>query len=155
MYALNNYLRGPYVTCEDCRTAARAILDDLATSGGGYQEMLSNHIDLQSGWLSVDVINAVGAANFNLHIEERPRSFDAFDSNGHRAALINWNSQHWTLLERASRSDTWLHTNSILGDGFRHGSRECSAEEVRRIVDEICEVYGSAALHSVTDAQPG
>ena len=106
MHALNNYLRGPYVIREDCRAAANAIVADLEASSGGYREMLSNHLDVASGWLSVDVINAVGAANFNFHIEgERPRSFDAFESSGQRAAFVNWNNQHWALLERCNFVD--------------------------------------------------
>ena len=38
MHAINNYLRGPYVTEDDCRWAARLVAADLLESAGGYVE---------------------------------------------------------------------------------------------------------------------
>ena len=82
MHALNNFLRGPYVTREACLAAANVVLQDLEARGGGFREALSNPLDVNSGWLSADVINVLGAANFNLHVEgERPCSFAAFKSS--------------------------------------------------------------------------
>ena len=155
MHALNNYLRGPYVTCEACFAAANVVVQELNAAGGGFKELLSNHLDVRSGWLSVDVINVLGAANFNLHVEgERPCSFGAFKSGGHRAAFVNWNNQHWTVLERYGADDVWLHTNSIVGDGWRHGRKVCCDDEVTRILNEICSESGSVALFPVKCAHP-
>ena len=69
LHVLNNFLRGPYITREDCRLAAKIVVGELHVLGGGYEESLSNHLDTTSGWLSADVINVLGAANFNLHVD--------------------------------------------------------------------------------------
>lgn len=156
MRALNNFLRGPYVTREACLAAANVVLQDLEARGGGFREALANHLDVNSGWLSVDVINVLGAANFNLHVEgERPCSFAAFKSSGHRAAFINWSNQHWTILERHNSGDGWVHINSIIGDGCIHGRKECNDAQIDFILEAIRTSYGSVSLFRITIAQPG
>ena len=66
MHALNNYFGGPYVTQDACRRAARAAAMALSEGGLGVAEELQNHIDLDTGFLSIDVTNVLGAVVCSL-----------------------------------------------------------------------------------------
>ena len=61
MHALNNYLQGPYVTKDACRTAADIVSANLSQVGGGDAEDSGRHLHPETGWLSIDVINVLGA----------------------------------------------------------------------------------------------
>ena len=71
MHAINNYLGGPYASQEACRTAAKAVCARLG------QEELEDHLDFHTGWLSIDVINALGASNCGIHLDETATAWDA------------------------------------------------------------------------------
>ena len=90
-HALNNYLGGPYVQKDDCLRAAQQVCSHLS-------ENMSEHLDEQTGWLSIDVINVLCAANFGVEVE--PASFPVADlaDEDDVAFLINCNQQHWTVL---------------------------------------------------------
>ena len=80
MHALNNYLGGPYVNQDDCRRAARRVVSMPVAAGSrdaeslGDAEELQEHIDLRIGFLSIEVINVVGAGLLGLHVEEASTS---------------------------------------------------------------------------------
>ena len=63
MHALNNLLGGPYVTQDACRRAASRVATDLSEAGVGDAEDSAHHLDPATGWLSIDVINVVGAGS--------------------------------------------------------------------------------------------
>ena len=60
MHALNNLLGGPYVTQDDCRRACGEVCRRLSEVGGGREDR-RQHLDPDTGWLSIDVINILGA----------------------------------------------------------------------------------------------
>ena len=61
MHALNNLLGGPYVSQADCRSAALEVRRRLTQAGAGDVEDLAQHLNPETGWLSIDVINVLGA----------------------------------------------------------------------------------------------
>ena len=120
MHALNNLLRGDYVDKDACTRAAAQIRRAL---GGAVLE--SDHLDPQSGFLSIDVINLLGSANLGIHVDETPTSWEELRHCHGARAMINWNQSHWSVLEAwpPDAPTHWRHTNSIegrssnLGDG--------------------------------------
>ena len=110
MHALNNLLRGPMVTKDACRLAARSIRNSLDGA-----DVESAHLDPQSGFLSIDVINLLGSANLGIHVEEAPTAWGVLRHYNGARALINWNQSHWTVLEAwpPDAPTHWRHTNSI------------------------------------------
>ena len=69
MHALNNLLGGPYVTMDACERAARQVVRRLSEPGVGAVEDLSEHLDPDTGFLSIDVINALGSSVLGIHVE--------------------------------------------------------------------------------------
>ena len=61
LHALNNYMGGAYVGREDCRRAAARISAMLSQPGGGDAEPAARHLDPDTGWLSIGVINVLGS----------------------------------------------------------------------------------------------
>ena len=116
MHALNNYAGGPYVTEDACRAAARGV---AARTGGN----VAAHLDPQSGWLSVDVMNVLGAAQLGIHVDGAPVGWAEMQEAAD-ACVVNWANTHWTVLvrERAGAS-VWVHVNSIAGSGASAGRR--------------------------------
>ena len=105
---------------EACRLAARRVRDSL---GGGDLE--SAHLDPQTGFLSIDVINVLGSANLGIHVEETPTAWEVLRHCHGARALINWNQSHWTVLEAwpPDAPTRWRHTNSIdhVSSNLRYG----------------------------------
>ena len=103
-----------------CRAAARQVRDSL---GGAVLE--SDHLDPQTGYLSIDVINLLGSANLGIHVEEAPTEWEVLRQCQGARALINWNQSHWTVLEAwpPDAPTRWRHTNSIVGasSSLRYG----------------------------------
>ena len=99
MHVLNNLLQGPYVTQDACRLAANNV---VRLNG----DSLSNHLDLASGFLSIDVINVFGASVLGLHIEATSVDWQELQSEVEGKAIVNCNSQHWTVVyfDRFARS---------------------------------------------------
>ena len=120
MHALNNLLRGPMVDKEACRLAARRVRDSL-----GGADLESAHLDPQTGFLSIDVINLLGSANLGIHVEETPTAWEVLRHCHGARALINWNQSHWTVLEAwpPDAPTRWRHTNSIerVSSSLRYG----------------------------------
>ena len=100
MHALNNYLGGPYVNQDDCRRAARRVVSMLVAAGSrdaeslGDAEKLQEHIDFRTGFLSIQVINVLGAGLLGLHVEEASTSWECCQAEQGAAAFVNWNNQH-------------------------------------------------------------
>ena len=63
-HALNNYMGGPYITEAACRAAARLLT---------HVEDRAFHLDPRSGWLSVEVMNVLGAGQLGAHLDESPK----------------------------------------------------------------------------------
>ena len=153
MHVLNNYLGGPYVTQDACRRAARRAAAALSEAGLGDAEALQNHIDLATGFLSIEVINILGAGTLGLHVEEAATSWSHLQAERPGAAFVNWNNQHWTLLHFEHDTDVWVHTNSICGDGPHCGRARCSSEvEVASLLEVIEHQCGGYSLHRITHA---
>ena len=117
---------GPYVTEDACRRAVRRVVVALSQVGVGDDEDMSVHLDPASGFLSIDVINVLGAGALGIHVEGDAVPWASLQGLPSGAALVNWNNRHWTVLQRRHADDAdggWVHTNSILGDARRHGRR--------------------------------
>ena len=103
------------------------------------------------GWDNPPVM--LGATNLGLHVEGAEISWQALQTEPGGAALVNWNNEHWTVLQFDSVPQSWVHTNSILGDGARHGRKVCShVGEVSDTLAEIQQHYDGVALHRITAA---
>ena len=120
MHALNNLLRGPMVTKEACKLAAQRVRESFAGA-----DVESAHLDPETGFLSIDVINLLGSANLGIHVEETPTAWEVFRHCHGARALINWNQRHWTVLEAwpPDAPTRWRHTNSIdhVSSNLRYG----------------------------------
>ena len=93
MHALNNYLGGPYVTAEACERAARQVVFSLSQAGAGDAEAYGQHLCPETGFLSIDVINVIGAANLGFHVEGNAVSWRTLQTEPESAALLNWNNR--------------------------------------------------------------
>ena len=120
MHALNNLLRGRFVDDEACRRAARRVRDSL-----GGADLETAHMDPETGFLSIDVINLLGRANLGIHVDETPTAWEVLRNCRGARALINWNQHHWTVLEAwpPDAPTHWRHTNSIehVSSSLRYG----------------------------------
>ena len=67
MHAMNNYLGGPYVSKEACRAAAAQVVHRL-----GAEEDVHEHLHPHTGFLSIDVINLLGASQLGMHVDGEP-----------------------------------------------------------------------------------
>ena len=143
MHALNNYLGGPYVTQDACVRACSLLVAALP-------EDSSDHLDQQSGWLSIDVINVLGST-LGFHVEEKSLSIDEFVALGNGAALLNWNNNHWTVLISHSCTGPWIHINSVFeGSESFHGRVETQEMSVvKGILTDIDRCHGSVSLHCI------
>ena len=150
LHALNHYLGGAYVTQDACRRAAVRAVAALSQIGGGDREPMAHHLDPDTGFLSIDVINILGESVLGLHVEGSATPWAALQAEQGAAALVNWHNQHWTVLQCTPQSDIWVHTNSILGDAPRHGRTECpTGSEVATLLAEIQREVGAVTLHRI------
>ena len=154
MHALNNYLKGPFVTPEACRLACAQVVDAFSQVSGGDTEDSTQHLDPESGWLSIDVINVLGAAHLGIHVEADSIFLDVFLGQRAGAALVNWNNNHWTVLESRSENGPWIHTNSIFGGTQSyHGRSEVSERsDVDKIFGDGCRHFGDYSIHCIVEA---
>ncbi len=153
MHALNNYLGGLYTTQDSCRSAARSVCRQLSQMGLGDAEDEAQHLHPQTGWLSIDVMSALGASTLGLHVEGSAVAWDALQAEPHAAAFVNWNNAHWTILRRRAGDGAWVHKNSVRGNLPRHGCTTCTRpEEVIDLLASIQIAYGSVSLHRVVPA---
>jgi len=157
MHAINNFLGGQYCTPADCRSACSQVVAALSEAMGGDTEASARHLDPETGWLSIDVINLLGAGQLGIHVEGDSMSLDAFLAQGAVDAFVNWNNQHWTVLVGHSTDGPWIHTNSVFqGKETFHGRVETSERaQVVQILTDIAGHCGSYSLHRVVRASPG
>ena len=73
-----------------------------------------------------------------------------------RDALVNWNNQHWTVLQRdPSQFGVWRHTNSIVNDTLVHGRQNFTDETIIQLFAQIqarCKP-GNFSLHRITTSR--
>ena len=152
MHALNNYLLAPFVQQQDCRSAAHQVVQRLTEANAGDVEPMSNHLDPETGWLSIDVINVVCQANLGCHVQAARVIWPVLRHQQDGAALVNWNNRHWTVLQQDPEGVGWMHTNSIEGEAPRHGRRRrLSDEAVEEVLEDIrLDARGDVALHVIT-----
>jgi len=154
MHAVNNFLKGAYVDEENCRLACSQVVVSLSEAAGGDAEDSSHHLDQESGWLSIDVINVLGQGLFGFHVQGHSVSLDEFVARGEEAALVNWNNQHWTVLKCNSRTGLWSHINSIVeGDESFHGRVTTPEKSVISVIlTDIQKRCGGVSLHCIVRA---
>ena len=151
MHALNNYMGGPYVQKDDCRRAARRVVAALSQMGLGDVEDMDQHLDPQTGFLSIDVINVLGAATLGIHVEANDTNWLDLRHDPHGAVLLNWNQKHWSVLRCLGDIDTWLHLDST----ERQGPRTMAVEDVLELLGFIHSRYGAVFIHRINAAEPG
>ena len=128
----------------------------LSEAGLGRREDRQHHHDPCTGFLSIDVINILGASLLGLHVEGDAVPLPTLRAEPEGAALVNWNGRHWTVLQREAESGAWRHTNSIVGKSARHGRCACSsAAELENILAEIHAEAGGVTLHRICSAAVG
>ncbi len=139
---------------EDCRAAANLVAQRLTGAVAGDVEPISNHLNPQTGWLSMDVINVLGQVNIGLHVEAARVSWhDGLRGQQNGAASVNWNNRHWTVVQRDPSGDGWMHTNSIEGVGPMYGRmRRLSDKSVQQLLEDTRWNAGDVALHAITRA---
>ncbi len=156
MHALNNFLGGSFVDKDACRAAAGQLVRRHRGTGA---VTLQDHLHTSTGWLSVDVMNILGAGQLGIHIDESPTDWAELLRGPHAAVLVNWNQAHWTVLQpwpRGVAPTHWRHTNSVTaGHGLRNGRGEYQHYEVEAVLQEIREASGGVTLHRVTRAVVG
>ena len=144
-------MNGRLVQQQDCRNAALLVARRLTDARAGDVEPISNDLDPHTGWLSIDVINILGAATLGLHVAEAATSSNHFLAEKRGAALVNWNNQHWTLFQFEHDASAWVHTNSICGDGAHRGRTRCSSvAEAAHLLEAIEHQCGGYSLHRIT-----
>jgi len=149
MHALNHYLGGPYITPDSCRRACSQVVVALSEAAGGRAEDSSHHLDQESGWLSIDVINILDQALFGFQVEGCSTPLDEWATLGDGTALVNWNKQHWTVLTSRSCNGPWVHG----GDESFHGRVETQEMSVvSGILSDIRRCYGGVPLHRIVRA---
>ena len=154
MHALNNLRGGPYITQTDCRQACSQVVAALSEAAGGEAEDESQHLHPESGWLSIDVINVLGAAQLGIHVEANSTSLEAVMAQCQAAALVNWNNTHWTVLVSGASAGPWTHINSI-DAGIRrfHGRMDTTDKaEIIELFADIQNHCGGYSLHRVIKA---
>ena len=90
MHALNNYCGGQYVTQQDCRNAARQVVARLGRVDG-----VGEHLDRVTGFLSIDVINIIGASLLNIHVEGNDITWPDLCTVLDGAALVSLDHVVW------------------------------------------------------------
>ena len=147
MHALNNYRLGPWITKQHCREAASMVARLL---GGGSR--FSEHLHSLTGWLSIDVLNVLGDVGLpkrGLGLQVAPVAGETWREGGD--AMVNWNNQHWTVLQCDPSGAGWMHTNSIEGPGLAQGRRRHLSEaDVDALPEAIRAQSGDVALHALT-----
>ena len=120
MHALNNFQGGPYVTRTDCRRAAVLAVKELSEMGIGDAEDIGEHLDKETGFLSIDVINILGCSLLGIHVAGEAVSWRELQESPGLGALVNCNNMHWTALRKDVVTSAWTHINSI------QGARSCN-----------------------------
>ena len=114
-------------------------------------ERIAEHLDEHSGWLSIDVINVLCAANFAMDVEAAPFPVQSLAQESEVAFLVNWNQRHWTVLRQQAADGPWTHINSIGGDGrLWYGRKDVASKERLQVLFKgLQDVYGGFSLHRI------
>ena len=113
------------MTQDACKRAAARVVMALSQVGLGDVEHLVHHLDPTTGFLSIDVINVLGASVLGIHVDGDSVPWPSLQADRTGAALVNWKNKHWTVLRCEPATEAWVHTNNILGDGLRYGRVAC------------------------------
>ena len=149
MHALNNYLQGPYVTRTACRTAAAIVSTNLSQVGGSDAEDYARHLHPETGWLSIDVINVLGAT-LGIEVEGTPMTAISLLQGCEVDCLMNCNNQHWTVLQQRGGNGPWLHTDSIAGSSPHSGRAQIERpHQLRELLAGLQVRYGRCSLHRI------
>ena len=136
---------------DDCIRATRQVCTRLLAAVGWATERISEHLDEQSGWLSIDVINVLCAANFDIEVEAAPFPAGALAQESEAAFLINCNQRHWTVLRQQGAGGPWEHINSIGDDGcLWHWRKDVGSKDgLQTLFEGLQDVYGGFSLHRI------
>ena len=153
MHALNKYKKGDDVQKEDCRLAALQVCKRLSEVHGQDMEELDSHFDPDTGWLSIDAINVLGAANIGSHVDPSPSEVSQDLLEGMSDYRVNCNKMHWTVLKRTVE-ESWEHINSIVEGGqVHHGQRTLSdGTALLELFGSLTKQYGTFSLHRITSS---
>ena len=143
------------LSCFSISDGVRGLLLSLLGFHRASRGPLQEHLDPDTGWLSIDVINVLGQAQLGLHVDAAAAPWrGGLCTVQGGAALVNWNQRHWTVLQRDPSGDGWMHTNSVEGPGARHGRRRgLSVQAVEDVLADIAAHAGRVSLHAITGAQ--
>ena len=101
--------------------AVRAFVFIGLSETTGDVERPEEHLDPQTGWLSIDVMNVLGVAQLGLHVDGAPADWNQLQGIENGAAFVNWNKTHWSILQCDPSGEGWMHTISRVAS-FRAGS---------------------------------
>ena len=77
------------MTRDACRRAARGVAAALSQASTGDAEERSRHLQDDAGWLSIDVINHLGAGVLGLHVDGAAATFTGLLEDGDADCLVN------------------------------------------------------------------
>ena len=100
VYALNNYMGDPYVTRTDCMRAAVLASSQLSKTAGGEREDIEQHIHPETGFLSIDVMNVLGASVLGIHVSSDQMYADCLFHSAVVGVMANCHSQHWAVFKK-------------------------------------------------------
>ena len=92
--------------------AVRAFVFIGLSETTGDVERPEEHLDPQTGWLSIDVMNVLGVAQLGLHVDGAPADWNQLQGIENGAAFVNWNNTHWSILQCDPSGEGWMHTIS-------------------------------------------
>ena len=169
MHVINNYLQGPFATKDSCRVAVNHLCQELSetvgdsrlggnkrgtsqTNFGGQHEDAAEHLDPQTGWLSIAVINVMAETLFGFAVDHVALTLSqVLLQPGDVSFFVNCNNRHWTLFQQRAPDGPWMHTNSIEGDAVYHGRRDVSGvDALRTLWAKLQQHYGGCSLHCIT-----
>ena len=93
---------------------------ELSEVGSGDAEDIGGHLDKETGYLSIDVINILGCSLLGIHVAGEAVSWRELQESPGLGALVNCNNMHWTALRKDVGTSAWTHINSI------QGARSCN-----------------------------
>ena len=118
------------------------------------QQAEREHMDLTTGWLSVEIINVL-AQHHGIHVSESPcdkNSVWKTKDDQEAAVSVNCNNQRWTVLQRRARTKAWVHINSIVGSASYEGPFKYFHTEtmLQGLFHDLAFHYDACTLHRIT-----
>ncbi len=151
MHVINNYLQGPFATKDSCRVAVNHLCQELSETVGDSEDAAA-HLDPQTGWLSIAVINLMAERLFGFTVDHVALTLSqVLLQPGDVSFFVNCNNRHWTLFQQRAPDGPWMHTNSIEGDAVYHGRRDVTGvDALRTLWAMLQQHYGGCSLHCIT-----